>query len=427
MMELHENIDEALLLLYFSGTLGEKEKEEVENWISLSEENRKIAKQICYIHHVTDIIDTVKQIDPKQALVKLDKRLSKRKKINWWEWGIRAAAVLFIPLFLSFFYFVFNQDKNYDRYVEIRSNPGMMTKVELPDGTWVWLNSASYLKYPVSFEGEYRKVELLGEAYFSVQKDNGRKFLVDVGKGIELEVLGTEFNVDAYPDDKFVVATLVTGRVKFHCQQKGREVTYSMQPGQKVIYNLLDEKLLCTTTFVESDIAWKSGRIIYRDTPLEDALRTLSKRFDVEFRIVNPLLKKYCFTGTFINQRLDKILEHFKIASGVRYRYFEWALENGVGKGKKKIKICKKKKNSENTPSLNKKYGKNIALFFPYKKSFSLTCLPTSVVNFIFNLNHNKFMQKHCSIQILGIKRLLKATLKGIPLPMRLLIPNYIP
>ena len=99
MMELHENIDEALLLLYFSGTLGEKEKEEVENWISLSEENRKIAKQICYIHHVTDIIDTVKQIDPKQALVKLDKRLSKRKKINWWEWGIRAAAVLFIPLF----------------------------------------------------------------------------------------------------------------------------------------------------------------------------------------------------------------------------------------------------------------------------------------------------------------------------------------
>ena len=59
MMELHENIDEALLLLYFSGTLGEKEKEEVENWISLSEENRIIAKQICYIHHVTDIIDTV--------------------------------------------------------------------------------------------------------------------------------------------------------------------------------------------------------------------------------------------------------------------------------------------------------------------------------------------------------------------------------
>ncbi len=197
-MELHKNIDESLLLLYFSGTLGEKEKEEVEAWISLSAENREIAKQICYIHHVTDVIGTVERINPQRALSKLDNRLARRKRLHWWEWATRAAAVLFIPLLLSFFYYAFNQDDDVERYVEIRSNPGMMTKVELPDGSWVWLNSASYLKYPVTFEGEYRKVTLEGEAYFSVQKDNGRKFLVDAGKGIELEVLGTEFNVDIY-------------------------------------------------------------------------------------------------------------------------------------------------------------------------------------------------------------------------------------
>ena len=106
MMELHENIDEALFTpLFFRYTRREKRKEEVENWISLSEENRKIAKQICYIHHVTDIIDTVKQIDPKQALVKLDKRLSKRKKINWWEWGDKSSSCViysFILIFLLF-------------------------------------------------------------------------------------------------------------------------------------------------------------------------------------------------------------------------------------------------------------------------------------------------------------------------------------
>ena len=104
MMELHENIDEALLLLYFSGTLGEKEKEEVENWISLSEENRKIAKQICYIHHVTDIIDTVKQIDPKQALVKLDKRLSKEenKLVGMGDKSSSCVIYSFILIFLLF-------------------------------------------------------------------------------------------------------------------------------------------------------------------------------------------------------------------------------------------------------------------------------------------------------------------------------------
>lgn len=105
MMELHENIDEALLLLYFSGTLGEKEKEEVENWISLSEENRKIAKQICYIHHVTDIIDTVKQIDPKQALVKLDKRLVKKEENKLVGMGDKSSSCIiysFILIFLLF-------------------------------------------------------------------------------------------------------------------------------------------------------------------------------------------------------------------------------------------------------------------------------------------------------------------------------------
>ena len=93
MMELHENIDEALLLLYFSGTLGEKEKEEVENWISLSEENRKIAKQICYIHHVTDIIDTVKQIDPKQE---------ENKLVGMGDKSSRCVIYYFILIFLLF-------------------------------------------------------------------------------------------------------------------------------------------------------------------------------------------------------------------------------------------------------------------------------------------------------------------------------------
>ena len=316
MMELHENIDEALLLLYFSGTLGEKEKEEVENWISLSEENRKIAKQICYIHHVTDIIDTVKQIDPKQALVKLDKRLSKRKKINWWEWGIRAAAVLFIPLFLSFFYFVFNQDKNYDRYVEIRSNPGMMTKVELPDGTWVWLNSASYLKYPVSFEGEYRKVELLGEAYFSVQKDNGRKFLVDVGKGIELEVLGTEFNVKAYPTDSLITTTLAKGKVKVYNNKE----SVTLLPNGVATYNLKRQTIKASVT---DDISianyWRTGQLVCNAEPLSSIAQTIERMYNVKININDAKLRNMKFTGTIQNNSLTNVLYVMSLSYPLTY------------------------------------------------------------------------------------------------------------
>ena len=143
---------------------------------------------------------------------------------------------------------------------------------------------------------------------------------MDAGKNIELEVLGTEFNVDAYPKEDFVAASLVSGKVNFHCLQQGHETVHVMVPGQKVIYNFADEELVCANTSIESDVAWKSGKIIFRDTPIEDALRILSKRFDVDFRLINSQLEEYCFTGTFINQRLDRILEHFKIASGIKYR-----------------------------------------------------------------------------------------------------------
>ena len=216
----------------------------------------------------------------------------------------------------------------------------MISQITLPDGSQVWLNSASYLKYPVRFTESDRQVELEGEAYFSVRKDAGRRFLVNVGDNVQLEVLSTEFNVDAYPKDDFVAASLVTGKVNFHCRQQGQETVHMMIPGQKVVYDFGSEKLVCTDTSIESDIAWKSGKIIFRDTPIEDALRILSKRFEVDFQLTNSLLKEYCFTGTFIDQRLDRILEHFKIASGIKYKYIETTRKGEeVVKGKSVIEI----------------------------------------------------------------------------------------
>lgn len=321
--ESNINMDEAILLRYFSGTLEKEEKEKVETWISFSEENKKVAKQVYYIYRATDVIQTVNEIDSNKALLRVNKRLTGRKKLNWWEWSVRTAAVLFIPLFLFSLYIFYSRTTDVDQYVEVRANPGMTTKVVLPDGSEVWLNSASYLKYPIQFTKHDRRVELEGEAYFSVKKDAGRRFLVDAGKNIELEVLGTEFNVDAYPKEDFVAASLVSGKVNFHCLQQGHETVHVMVPGQKVIYNFADEELVCANTSIESDVAWKSGKIIFRDTPIEDALRILSKRFDVDFRLINSQLEEYCFTGTFVNQRLDRILEHFKIASGIKYRYID--------------------------------------------------------------------------------------------------------
>ena len=198
--ELNIAMDEAMLLRYFSGVLENEEKEQVETWISLSEENRKTAKQILYLYRATDVVQTLSQVDAKKALVKVDKRLSKRMKRGWWEWTMRVAAILSIPLLISSLYFFFSQDADVDQYVEIRANPGMISQITLPDGSQVWLNSASYLKYPVRFTESDRQVELEGEAYFSVRKDAGRRFLVNVGDNVQLPLPPTRSGDGAYDD-----------------------------------------------------------------------------------------------------------------------------------------------------------------------------------------------------------------------------------
>ena len=94
-------------------------------------------------------------------------------------------------------------------------------------------------------------------------------------------------------------------------------------PGEKITYNSISGEVFVSRAAVLSDISWKEGKIILYKTPIEKALRMLSKRFNVDFVITDPALKENSFTGTFIHQRLDRILEHFRISSGLRFRYIE--------------------------------------------------------------------------------------------------------
>ncbi|MDR0824980.1 MAG: FecR domain-containing protein, partial [Prevotella sp.] len=209
-----------------------------------------------------------------------------------------------------------------DEYIEIKTNPGMITQLTLPDSSKVWLNSESSLKYPLKFTGETREVTLNGEAYFKVEKDLKHKFIVSTANNIRIEVLGTEFNVEAYSKNEDVITTLVNGKIGLSYLSAENDVRHLlMTPNQKSVYNTLNRTAVTTSVDVESDIAWIDGKIIFNNTSLENALKILSKRFNVDFIIKNPKLKDYSFSGTFEHQRLDRILEYFKISSNIKSRY----------------------------------------------------------------------------------------------------------
>lgn len=172
-MDMNKHIDEHILLKYFSESLPLSQQQEVEEWLQESEENRKIARDIQYIYLASETIDTIKKINSAEALNTIKKRINQPHQTPYLIWIQRVAAILLLPLLASTIYFA--TQKEPVEYIEIRTNPGMVAAVNLPDGSKVWLNSRSYLKHPNKFTGDTRCVEINGEAYFSVHKDKTKK------------------------------------------------------------------------------------------------------------------------------------------------------------------------------------------------------------------------------------------------------------
>ena len=210
--------------------------------------------------------------------------------------------------------------------------------VELADGTKVALNSSSSLRYPEIFVGDERVVSLRGEAYFEVAKDAEHRFIVHTPHHSQIEVLGTSFNVEAYENDEEITTTLVEGRVNFYYNNRETQTKQlvSLQPNEKLVYQCDSHEVDLRPTSCLAETAWKDGKIVFRNTTLRDGLKTLAKRYNVEFIIKNPKGLDDPFTGTFTNQRLERILQYFSISSHIRWRYVDGG---DINETKSKIEI----------------------------------------------------------------------------------------
>ncbi|GGK07943.1 FecR family protein [Parabacteroides faecis] len=317
MSENNINIVEELLPRYCDGNVSAEEKEKVEIWIRQSEEHYKIAQQIQLIYLASDTIAIMDQVNTDNALDKVDGRIRRSQLKTLFMWGQRVAAILFIPLLAAYLLEVLIPEKRDIRMLEVRTNPGMTTSLTLPDGTKVNLNSESSLVYPETFDGDLRSVRLEGEAFFEVVKNPEKRFVVTTPHNARVEVLGTSFNMEAFKWDSIVSTTLISGKVAFI----SRSGQVNMKPGEKLVYNIQADRASIYQTNGEAEISWKNGMIIFRKTPFEEALRMLTKRFNVDFVVSNNKYVKDFYTGSFTNHRLEQILDIFNASSGIKWRY----------------------------------------------------------------------------------------------------------
>lgn len=190
---------------------------------------------------------------------------------------------------------------------------GKQFQLTLPDGTDVWINTATTLTYPVAFIGSRREVELDGEAYFEVAKDEARPFEV-VANGTSIMVTGTRFNVSAYASDKKVTTTLVEGGVTVRAAGKRAELS----PGDQVIVGRGGD-IEKRREGVEQALAWKNGYFVFDDMDIESVMRSVARWYDIRVTIEANVSAKR-FGGSFpITAGIDELLADLATVGNIKF------------------------------------------------------------------------------------------------------------
>ncbi len=199
-------------------------------------------------------------------------------------------------------------------YNTITTPRGGQYQVELPDGSQVWLNAASSLRFPTAFAGKERRVEISGEAYFEVAKNKAMPFVVSVN-GAEVQVLGTHFNIMAYNEEKAVKTTLLEGSVRFVSGNNNS----LLKPGQQSQLSKEGQVKVISSVDVDEVMAWKNGMFNFKNADLETVMRQLSRWYDVDIEYQGEIKPKKFGGEIQRDLNLSEVLEGLK-ETGIHFR-----------------------------------------------------------------------------------------------------------
>ena len=263
------------------------------------------------------------------------------KKPFYKSWITYAAAAVFIVAVIFLYPLIADTGKTNEvaspirPFNEITINPGSRTKVQLPDGSQVWVNSGSHLTYEGNFKGNTREVQLDGEAYFDVAKDASRPFIVHTS-GIDIKVLGTAFNVKAYKTEPTIEATLIHGSIEVINKSQPGSAKIMLKPHEKLVYNkyvikdIKDYKAdiqpvadsfsiiikplgknIADNDIVET--AWVYNKLIFEDERFADLALKMERWYNVKISIEYEKLKNYRISGSFVNETAEEALKALQL------------------------------------------------------------------------------------------------------------------
>ena len=283
-----------------------KTEEKIQQWLAKNPKTEKLEQPS---KEYWDSIKTGKDTTTFSALKRVNAIIgihSEKKKTVWLKPFSKIAAILILLIGISGVCF-YLQHQNNSAIIEISAAYGETKQIILPDKTEVWLNAGSSLKYPSEFNHKKRLVSLTGEAFFSVTKNHSKPYVVKTSN-LKVKVLGTKFNLKAYPKEHQIVATLQEGKIEIETAKHQKQ---QMVPNEQLVYNR-ETSTLNVAKINPKDIPdWENGNLMFSEVTLGEILQTLKRHFNIPFDIDKSIdLSTEHFTIKFERDKnLEQILQ----------------------------------------------------------------------------------------------------------------------
>ena len=311
---------------FLNGSLGAEGHTVLRQWIKEKPENRYYFQAQVAIWKATGVISNAEEFDVTGVINRFNTEAKLVNRIAFYRCKLRFSVVAIILLIcgISSLFFLWQSEGRVSEVVEeyreyvVEVPDGAKSKITFPDGSIVWLNAGSKVKYDSNFAKASRKVELTGEGYFEVSKNKELPFVVSTGK-LSVKVLGTKFNLKSYEEDSELKVTLKEGAVKvgdFLIDAAPVE----LKPNQRFTLRKADLSMQVDSVDASHIDNWRNGAMTFDKVPLEEIAKELKRLYNIPIRIESDKLKQIVYYSDFQeNVSVEKVLEI--LSSGNKFRY----------------------------------------------------------------------------------------------------------
>ncbi len=317
-----------LINKFLEGEITDSELEQLKVWLEKEPANRRIFDEENEIWQesgcklINDNFKTDKGWNDLSKVLELAKNPVKPVivfKKRSYTLLMAAASLAFIIAIGSLTLWSINKNKSIipqSLTSRIETFEGEKAHVMLPDSTHIIMNSGTIVEYSSDFNIKERNINLTGEAFFNIQKNSQKPFNVILEKMV-ITATGTRFNVLSYKNENRIETTLEEGSININIPGNDPII---VKPGQQVIYFTKTNKTIIKDVVTETYTSWTENKLRLKDTPFEEALRRIGRRYNVVFEIRSPELLELKYTATFIDESIEDVMHLLKTVSPINYK-----------------------------------------------------------------------------------------------------------